>query len=144
MSTISNVEPRVIEAILLSDAIIREERTGKLSLIGCFTKITCPAFPFQLPKFYVTALISNLKPRTKSFKVTFRLESADGSQVFQSASGSIQFHDANSSEDSDVFEICQIIPSCVVTSPGLLQLVVLVNNTVAGKRLLPVRNLTIS
>lgn len=76
-------------AIILSDMVIREGGTGKLSLINCFSFFNAPRFPFMTPFFYVTAFLTNMEGKFEEINVTLRIECPKTAAVFASATARI-------------------------------------------------------
>lgn len=85
-------EPVVIPAILLSDGIIREAGTGKLSYIGSFAQWNVPQLPFQVAPFFVTAAVANFRHGGMEVPVALRIEKPDGHTVW-SVEGKVGFPD---------------------------------------------------
>jgi hypothetical protein len=83
-------EPVVIPAILLSDGIIREAGTGKLSYIGVFSQWNVPQLPFLVAPFYITAHVGNFRHGGREVPVTLRIEKADGPPIW-SMEGKVAF-----------------------------------------------------
>ena len=72
-------EPLICKGLISSGQVIRDAGTGKISLINCFTAFYAPAFPFQAPPFFITALISGLVEKGKpiQFKVSIKRRESD-------------------------------------------------------------------
>jgi len=83
-------EPVVIPAILLSDSVIREAGTGKLSYIGCFSQWNLPQLPMPIAPFFITAQVANFRHGGREVPVTIQIEKADGQSVF-SVEGKVGF-----------------------------------------------------
>src|SRR5262249_49568445 len=83
----TNFEPVVCPAIIFSDGAIREQGTGKLSLIGCFSHFNAPGFPFLSQPFIVTVLLSNIRGPIEHLPVTLRVETPGSAHVLSSVSG---------------------------------------------------------
>jgi hypothetical protein len=69
-------EPVVIAAIMLSDHVLREAGSNKLSLIGCFSTWNAPMFPFPCPPFFITPFLGNFRMVSGTINVTARIETA--------------------------------------------------------------------
>lgn len=134
------MEPVLCPGIIFCDGIIREEGTGKLTLVGAFQFFHAPAFPFVIPGFAVLVMVDNLKPGIKELKVTIRLESTDSGFVLGSSFAQITLaegYDARGTLDIP-FRFQQI----AFPHPGAFQVTVLVNNEQIGSKRLLVRSLT--
>ncbi|HEY3755909.1 MAG TPA: hypothetical protein VGL42_07145 [Opitutaceae bacterium] len=83
-------EPVVIPAIILSDTVIREAGTGKLSYIGSFSQWNVPELPFAIAPFYVTAHVANFRHGGQEVPVALRIEDQDGNRVWN-AEGKVAF-----------------------------------------------------
>jgi len=75
-------EPVILPAILLSDNVIREAGTGKLSYIGCFSQWNLPQLPITIAPFYITAQVANFRHGGREVPVELRIEKADGQRIF--------------------------------------------------------------
>jgi hypothetical protein len=83
-------EPVVIPAILLSDGVIREAGTGKLSYIGVFSQWNVPQLPFLVAPFFITAHVANFRHGGREVPVTLRIEKPDGHALW-SVEGKVGF-----------------------------------------------------
>jgi len=83
-------EPVVIPAILLSDGVIREAGTGKLSYIGVFSQWNVPQLPFPVAPFFITAHVANFRHGGREVPVTLRIEKPDGHALW-SVEGKVGF-----------------------------------------------------
>ena len=103
-----DIEPVVCPAILLSDTAIREQGTGKVSIIGAFTRLNALGFPFQSPPFVVTVLLANIAGPVDRIPVTVRIEAADTAHVVASITGHFTVP-AEITKD-DIIEIVAPVP----------------------------------
>jgi len=87
-------EPVVIPGIILSDHVVREEGTRKLTLIGTFATWNAPGFPFMAPPFFLTALLSNFRTQNGIIDITVHIETSSRHTVW-SASAKINFQTAS-------------------------------------------------
>jgi len=55
-------EAVIAPRIIICDRVIREEGTGKLSLIGCFEGFIGPTFPFLSVPFFAVVASQTLPP----------------------------------------------------------------------------------
>ncbi|HZZ58972.1 MAG TPA: hypothetical protein VFE31_14155 [Opitutaceae bacterium] len=83
-------EPVIIPAILLSDMVIREAGTGKLSYIGVFSQWNVPQMPVQVAPFFVTAHVANFRHGGMEVPISIRIESTEGQKIW-SADGKVAF-----------------------------------------------------
>jgi hypothetical protein len=133
-----NVEP-VAVSIVLSDLVICERGTGKNSLIGCFNNYNFPGFPAAPPRFFITVALTNLHPSVKEYDVTARIEDPLNGMVLTSVGAHIQLTEPTNLTKETVIEVPIPGMPFIFQKPGNYLIVVLVNNTEAGKR-----NLTVS
>jgi hypothetical protein len=54
-----SMSPKLGVGIICSDSAIREQGTGKITLVGCFQAFNSSSFPFVSHPFFVTALIED-------------------------------------------------------------------------------------
>lgn len=135
----AQAEPKMVDGIIFSDSVIREEGTGKLSIIGSFQHFNVPKVPFLAPPFFVTAIFTNLRPPLEKLHLTVRMEEAKTGHVVGSTGVEIGF--TREPEMLEVFEIpLQIPPTQLVAA--VYKVVVLADNEVIGTRNLPVRSVT--
>jgi hypothetical protein len=125
-------EPIIVPTIILSDQVIREAGTQKLTIVGMFSQWNCPTFPFQTPAFWVTPILSNFHYTEKEINITVRIEAANG-HVLASISPKIKFANPNMKKH-DTVEIPLQVPSIVLTLSGIYQIVVLIDGDIIGKR----------
>ena len=127
---------------MLSDSVIREHGTGKLSLIGCFTTYNFPTFPFVAPPFVVTVILTNLEGQLQNFPITVRIEATNSGHVL--ASSMTQLNAEQPVPRTDIFEVPIGIPSINYAEPGVYKVKVLAQNEELGQRDLTVRRLGVS
>jgi hypothetical protein len=132
-------EPALCPAIILSDSVIREHGTGKISLIGSFTTYNFPTFPFVAGPFIVTVLVTNLKGKLDRFPITVRIEGATTGHVL--ASSVAELTTEKEVPRSEVFEIPVAIPPINYPEAGVYKVVILAQNEPLGSRDLTVRSL---
>lgn len=136
-----NTDP-VAVSIVLSDSVICEQGTGKNSLIGCFNNFNLPQFPFPTPLFFITAAITNLDPSIKKFDVTARIEDPSNGMVLRSVGAHIELADPIVLTKETILEFPLAVMPFLIPKPGNFEVIVLVNNAQAGKRLLTVNPIT--
>jgi hypothetical protein len=135
----TNIEPALCPAIILSDSVIREHGTGKLSMIGSFTTYNFPIFPFMAPPFVVTVLVTNLEGRLERFPITVHIEAARTGHVLASAVAELTSDQVVAR--TEIFEVPIGIPPINYPEPGIYKVKVLAQNESLGDRDLTVRAL---
>jgi hypothetical protein len=135
-------EAVVAPRIMLSDRVIREEGTRKISLIGCFDAFLSEAFPFQTGPFFATVAITNIVGFKDQADVVLRLESSAG-HVFASSQAKITKRpEAPAIPRNAIVEIIFPFGPVRIESPGIFDLVCLVSNEVLARRQFEVRSTT--
>jgi hypothetical protein len=124
-------EPILPSAITFSDEKIRDQETGKLTLVGVFHCIKTTKFPFTAPAFYATAFVTNIKGRIKQLPVSMNIEDSTGN-VIASATGHVG--GSGIIAPGEVAEISFPIPPIIFNAAGHYKAVVLVNGEASGSR----------
>jgi hypothetical protein len=125
----------VILGIILSDTVIREWGTGKLSLIGCFNLYNLPSCPFQVPPLFATVMITNFKGRfAKPKTVTVRVEDPNDSCVLANISGQVNAAPDHDFTGSEVIEMVFPIFPFVIPHAGVYAIDVLIDREKVGSR----------
>lgn len=138
-------EAVVAPRIILSDRVIREEGTGKVSLIGCFDSFISQTFPFQSVPFFVTVGVTNIIGFPAQLNVVLRIESPGSGHVVASSQVDLtKKPDAPSMPRHAVVEIVFPFPTVRFDAPGVFDLVCLVSNEVLARRQFEVKPLTVS
>lgn len=132
-----DIEPAICPGIIFSDSAIREQGSGKTSIIGSFTHFNAQQFPFQTRHFVVTALVTNIKGPIDNLQITARIEAADSGHVAASVSGNMRVAPENTKDDT--FEISFPFPPTTFLSAGAYNVVILVNNEELNRRKLFIR-----
>jgi hypothetical protein len=124
-------EPVLPSAITFSDEKIRDQETGKLTLVGVFHCIKTAKFPFTAPAFYATAFVTDIKGGIKQLPVSMNIEDSTG-KVIASAAG----HVAGSGliAAGEVTEISFPLPPIVFNAAGRYKAVVLLDKKAIGSR----------
>lgn len=117
------IEPAVAPAIIFSDSAIRDQATGKLTLVGVFQRFKASEIPFTSPPFCATVFVTNMRGKIENLPVSLNIEDTDG-QIISTAPGHITatsqvFRD-------DIAEIAFPIPPVVFKNAGLHRAAVLV------------------
>ncbi len=133
----------VASSIVLSDGVIIEHGTGKLSLIGCFNALCFSQFPSAHPGITATIGITNLKSKKFSVNITARIEDPNTGHVISSSGGKI---DGELQGEVDVHQLTIDLPVrftvIVFPAPGFYSMVVLADNEMIGKKLFLVQKLS--
>lgn len=82
-------DPCVV-GIMLSDMVLKEQGTGKTSLINCFSIFNADKFPFVTSPFFITPFITNLEGKPREINITVRIEEPKSGHVLGSANGRLQ------------------------------------------------------
>jgi len=132
----------VAVSIVLSDSVICEQGTGKNSLIGCFNNYNFIRFPSPPPPFFITASLTNLDPEIKEFDVTARIEDPSNGMVLTSVGAHLQLREPFVLTKETVIDVPMFGMPFLFQKPGNYLIIVLVNNSQAGKRPLTVNSVT--
>ena len=130
-------EPAVTPAIIFSDSAIRDQATGKLTLVGVFQRFKATEIPFKSPPFFATVFVTNMRGKIESLPVTLNIEDADG-RVISTATGEISA--TSQVARNDVAEIAFPVPATAFTKVGHYKAVVLVKNEALSSRTFSVTN----
>lgn len=136
----ANIEPKVCNAILFSDSVIREEGTGKLTIVGCFEHFMVPHFPFKTPPICVTTAVTNLHGKIESMNFALRVEDNKVGFVVTSAAMTLTF--TRDLDRTDDIMLPFRLPPFQIPTAGLYNVIVLADNEVIGSRYLPVKPVT--
>src|ERR1035437_7465817 len=127
-----NFEPALATGMVFSDSVIREQGTGKNTLIGCFQQYNLPQFPFQVPPFFITAFLTNLTSEVTSLDVPARIENPQNGVVLASSAVKVAFQ--KPTDRNEITEICLPVFNLAFHAAGLYKAVILVNNEKVGER----------
>jgi hypothetical protein len=136
----NHLEPKAV-SIMLSDMVVREERTGKLTLVGCFNGFSAPnKFPWTSPRFYVTVAITNVNKIVPESFLTVNISERKSDVVVASAACLMRKPDGipEPSKD-DVFEIPIPFPGVTFPHDGIYELKVSFHKADAGVRTIHVK-----
>jgi len=135
-------EPTALPFVVFSDHILKEEGTGKVSLIGTFEFFNAPSFPFQSPTFFATIAITNVhlssspeKP-AQQINVNLRIEDPKSGHIFGNATGAIGVREGKTLHRDNVIIVPLPIPPMNFQAPGSFNVVLSVDNEKIGERLL--------
>ncbi|WP_202214403.1 hypothetical protein [Methylacidimicrobium sp. AP8] len=132
-------EPVLCPAILLSDLVVREKATDKLTLVNTFGQLRLPKFPFPTPLFFITVWLTHLRGRVGQLDIAARIEDPKSGHVLASASGQIQFPaEAPPFDEQAVLDLPIPMPPFLVPQAAVYSVVILVNNEKVGERPLPI------
>ena len=136
-------EPVIITAIMLSDSVIREHGSNKISLLGCFAMWNAPIFPFQSPPFVITPFISNLRGTSGELTITVKIENSNRHCVW-STMAKVNFQAANQTVPADaIIDIPFRAAGVQFPTPDRYTVRVLVNADEIGHRDITVRPITV-
>jgi len=135
-------EPIICPAIIFSDSVIREQGTGKISIIGSFTQFNFPSFPAACPPFVVTILLSRIPGPIEHLPLTVRIEAMGSANVLQSMSGELHIQD--NITINDVLEITVPVPPTVFVQPGVYEVHVFIEGQPLNHRPLLVKSISTS
>lgn len=136
----SDSEPVVIPALMLSDHVVREAGTQKLTLVGIFSAWNCSKFPFPTPRFWVTVFLTNIRTAA-ALNLTVRIEDRQSGHVLASMAAKVEFQDAVLPPNTMV-EIPLPVGSMMIPSAGTYRVVALVNDEKISERTFVVTSLT--
>lgn len=133
------------EAIMLSDLVVKDQATGKLSLVNCFTMFNVANVPFTTPPFYITCFIANLRAVPERFSLTIRIEKSETGFVVANVAGQIGLkRDPVPVSDTFIIEVPFQMRPFALPEPGTYVVHVLADNETIGKRNFDVHVLTAS
>lgn len=135
-----NCEPKAI--ITLSDWMVREAGSGKLTLVGIFHRLRPPTMPFRTGRFFATVSLTNLRGSFKVVNVTLRVEQRGTAHVVFSASAKIEFKQEHTFSDYDVLDIPIPVGPIPFQEAGTFDIVVLVDSDECGRKPLRVEVVT--
>ena len=136
-------EPVIVSSIILSDLVIREQGTNKISLIGCFNQFNANKFPFNTPPFFITSSITNLTGKIEGvINVTAIVENPHSGHVLSSTPGRLQFSkDSPPIPNNMIFEIPFPVVPFSIPKAGIYSVKILFNKQELGSRSLTVNQL---
>ncbi len=135
-------EPSVLPFIVFSDLVIREQGTGKISLIGTFELFNAPSFPFQTPPFFATIGITNIHlsraagESVSEVNVNIRVEDPKSGHVFGNATGKVGVLEGKTLPREAVIPLALPLPPMTFAEPGTVNVVLHVDNEKVGERTL--------
>jgi hypothetical protein len=126
------IEPVLTSNVNFSDGVIREEVSGKLTLVGTFDHFNANQFPFQAPPFFVTVALANFRGKLDGYKIALRIEEKSSGLVVASAGGEIG--SKRDLKPTDSVQIPFHLTGIVFGSEGLYAVVVLAQSDHIGSR----------
>src|SRR6266496_709805 len=118
-------EPLLVPGITLSDMVIKEAGTNKLSLIGCFQRFNFPQFPARTGVWFATVGVTGIRDAS-SFNVTARIEVTGSGHVISSTNAFIEVQGLASIPPDAIFEVPLPFNSVSFPKEGQYSIVVLV------------------
>lgn len=137
----SSCEPALVPGIMLSDMVIREHGTGKVTAIGVFHGFLGQGFPLRVPRFFCTVAISNLTAGSDSLTVNARIEMARTSHVIASSTAELKWQNGQLQQNM-VLDIPLPFQSVTFPEPGLYKVQILIDGAEAANRHVQVTQLT--
>lgn len=131
-----DMEPALTNGIIFSDLVVKEEGTGKLSLIGAFQNFNASSFPFHSSPFYVTAMVTNLRGKLDKLPVCIRI--CDKATALTVCNGVIEISSGTPVTPDQVFDLPLRLGPVVFPKAGVYLVEVLIGTETTGKRELPV------
>jgi hypothetical protein len=141
-------EPTLLQFIVFSDLVIREQGSGKSSLIGTFDLFNVPSFPFQAPPFFVTIGITNVHltravgEPPKEVNVNVRVEDKRSGHVYGNSTGKVSVNEGKTLNRDQTIMITLPMPPITFMQPGPVTVVVHVDNERVGDRTLTINPLS--
>lgn len=126
-------EPVIMPAVLLSDGVIREHGTGKLSFIGSFAQWNANRFPFQAPPFFITPVIANLRRGGDPIAAVIRIEKKGGLTIW-SSEGRVNLPTAHDLPEGFMVELPTPALGVTFPEPNLYTITVLLDGEPIGRR----------
>jgi hypothetical protein len=133
-------EPTALPFIVFSDSVLREQGTGKISLIGTFEFFNAPSFPFQSPQFFVTVGVTNVHlsrgaaDGQTGVNVNVRVEDPKSGHVFGNATGKIEVVEGRTLERETAIAFPVPFPPMIFTEPGSVNVILNVDNEKLAER----------
>jgi hypothetical protein len=128
-------EPALTPAIIFSDSAVRDQVTGKLTLVGIFQYFQSSKIPFTSPPFFATVFVTNIGGEIESLPVTMNIEDSNG-LIISTATGHISA--GSQAEGNAVPEIAFPLPPTKFKVAGQYKAVVLVDGERLGYRVFTV------
>ena len=133
----------VLFGIVLSDMVIREMNTGKVSYIGSFHQYNSPVFPFGVPPFSVTPIMTNFRgKKDKPIIIAIRIEDPKTGLISANVVAGVQLPPDYVFSGSEVLEFPFPIQPITFQSPGNYLVVIMLDGEKIGDRQLPVTLMT--
>jgi len=125
-------EPVVVPGVFLSDHVIREMGTGKLTLIGIFGAFNAPSFPLRVHNFWITVFLTNFATGSTGASIVLRVEDTSG-LVIASAAATMQFQEGKMNPEL-MIEMPFCLRAMQIPKSGKYRVVVLCNDGELAKR----------
>ena len=131
-------DSELVASIVLCDGIIKEEGSGKLTLVGCFHALGALQFPLMHPGMTALISLTNFQTRTINFDVTVRLQDKTGLVLGNAGNHMEAEMFSNADVKSITVDVPVRFPPLYFSQVGVYTVVVLVDNEEVGKKSLPV------
>jgi hypothetical protein len=129
------VKPKLI-AILFADQVITEDKTGKKSIIGTFTKLQSRHFPAVFPQWFIYIALKNI-PNNHKYQI--ELIAAGHKKKLFVINGEVWAETANA-----VAELVFSINQAYFPKGGLYKIIVKIDDVKIGTRDLEVAELMVN
>jgi hypothetical protein len=130
-------EPLACKGLILSDLVIRDAGTGKISVINCFTAFNAAGFPFQSPPFYLTAQLSGIARHPKPIRFGVSIKKRDVDVYVLNVSG--QFNEQGKGDPDEIGEVVWGFPPLIFPQVGVYDLVFSANDLELGTRTIVIK-----
>lgn len=141
-------EPTLLFFVVFSDLVIREQGTGKSSLIGTFDQFNVPSFPFQAPPFFITIGMTNVhlsRPigaPPQEVNVNVRIEDRKSGHIYGNATGKLGVNEGKTLSREQSVMMTLPMPPITFMQPGPVSVVVNIDNERVGDRTLMINSVS--
>lgn len=143
ITRMENSSEAVTVAIIFSDYVVQDARTGKLTLVGCFNGFQFPSFPSASPNFFITVSITNLEGKLQKLFLTINIKDRQSGLVV--ASAGIELHPRQNAPAlfrEEIIEVFVPFGRVQFPRPGAYEVEAVCMNSPIGKRVLMVKQLS--
>jgi hypothetical protein len=134
------IEPAIAPGILLSDGVIKDAMSGKLTAVNLFSQMNALALPFQSLPFFVTALISGLTGPIEKLTLEVSIINADTNAPVMNLPTQVAIPQGVTA--TDVNEMVWSIPPLFFTQAGAYDIVISAEKKEIGRRRFYVRSVS--
>jgi hypothetical protein len=130
-------EPLVCRGLILSDLVIRDAASGKISIINCFTAFNAVGFPFQSPPFFLTTLLSGITSHSKPIKFGVSIKKRDVDVYVLNVNS--EFNQQGKGDPDEIGEVVWAFPPLIFPQVGVYDLVFSADDLEVGTRTIVVK-----